>query len=160
MHNGVTLDLQPQWFLDWPDGDDIVIAEVLAKACEVQALANLYYLKCHPYVRRMYETPIRYIAEPAQPIAFLGIPTIAAQGGSDCKNLVAWRLAEIWRDEEKPKPHGYGERRAHVKTYWKTPPPGSKLRRIFHAEIRLPAELPNGERNPETVEDVSRYLGM
>lgn len=160
MQSRVTLDIQPAWYLKAPDGDDIVMAELLARACEVQALANLRYLECHPFIKRMYETPIRYVAEPAQPIAFLGIPTIAAQGGSDCKNIVAWRLAEIWRDEQKLAPYGYGKFMSHVKTYWKIPPAGSRLRRIFHAEIRLPPLLPNGERNPETVEDVSRYLGM
>lgn len=152
---GVTLDIRPEW---WPaQSADYDLGECLAYLAECQARVNLLWLKRHPGARLMYETGIRYKFEPAQPITMKGIPTIVANGGSDCKNLVAWRLAELWRDELLLPPIGYGRQMSSLKTYWKSYSPTS---RIFHAEIRLPTLLPNGKPNPETVEDPSRFLGM
>lgn len=155
MPNVASLDMQHEWFEGIAGIDaDYDFAACLAKLAEAQAAINLLYLERHPGIRPMYETGIKYIAEPPQPMRMLGIPSMVAKGGSDCKNLVAWRLAELWRDELKQAPTGYGKVISHCKVYWR---PDT---RTFHAEIRLPPWLPSGKQNHETAEDPSRYLGM
>jgi hypothetical protein len=193
MLHPVVLDLRPEWVQSKPNRDDnnYDFARCLAAAVHAQAEHCLVILEHHPDIRPLYETGLKYVIEPGQPMVLKSIPTIAEDGGSDCKNLVAWRLAELWRDEMKKPPVGYGRRISHCKVYWREPitviginqpeprplpcpvchrlmtvtyrpmPPGTPVvNRNFHAQIRLPELLPNGARNPETVEDTSRYLGM
>lgn len=174
-----------------PDDNNYDFARCLAAAVHAQAEHNLVILEHHPDIRPLYETGLHYVIEPGQPMVLKSLITVAEDGGSDCKNLVAWRLAERWRDELKPPPVGYGRRMSSCKVYWRTPirviginepqprpmpcpvcgqmmrvtyralAPGTPIiNRNFHAEMRLPELLPDGTRNPETVEDTSRYLGM
>jgi len=193
MLHPVVLDLRPDWVSSKPnqEDNDRDFARCLAALVHAEAEHCLVILEHHPDIKGLYETGLKYVTEPAQPLIIKSIPTIAEEGGSDCKNLVAWRLAELWREEMKLPPVGYGRRMSHCKVYWRTPisiigingkrrppmpcpvcrqmmipalpnlPPGTPVRnRNFHAQIRLPEFLPNGQPNPETVEDTSRYLGM
>jgi hypothetical protein len=74
-------------------------------------------------------------------------PEIAKRGWGDCKDLCAWRVAELRHTGADPG--------ATVLVYWRRLP-GEKKARMYHAEVRRTnACADSGYR-----EDPSRFLGM
>lgn len=163
------------------DSNALDVARVLQALVHAQAEHNLVLLEHHPGIQPLYKSGVRYIADPtAWTYQFVqSIPLVARQGGSDCKNLVAWELAFKWRDELQPPPTGFGQRMSRCKIYWRVVPPGKLIHqlppeilaqaqgpilagRVFHAELRSPDQpYPIGYSTPDgIVDDPSRMLGM
>lgn len=166
-----------------PNQNAMDVAECLQAAVHAAAEHNRLLLDHLPWLPDLYDAGVRFLADPnAWKIQTLkSIPLIKQQGGSDCKNLAAWRLAHLWRDEEQPPPKGFGKRMSRCKIYWRMVDP-RKIKhmlpadiraalpeegpipagRLFHAEVRKPDQpYPIGYSDPDgDVEDMSRYLGM
>jgi hypothetical protein len=166
---------------DDPKKDAYDLASCLQAAVHAAAEHNLVLLEHWPWLPDLYQAHVRYISDPnAWQIQTLkSIPLVKEQGGSDCKNLAAYRLAHKWRDELQPEPKGFGKRMSRCKIYCRFIPPEvmrnllpAEMRatlpddavigpgRLFHAEVRSP-DSPQGYTTPDgIVEDMSRYLGM
>lgn len=187
----VQLNLQSQFITaKSPDENAYDMAGILQAATHALGEHNLVLLEHWPQIPDLYEAGVRYKTDPnAWMVQTLkSIPTIKQQGGSDCKNLVGWRLAHKWRDELKR----LGKKLSRCKIYWRFLKPDQMLRslpvsvldrmmpawrevdaqtllsaiaqlppgRLFHAEMRTP-DSPYGYTTPDgDVEDMSRYLGM
>lgn len=77
---------------------------------------NELYIVTHRGVPRMYQSGVRYIAEPYGYEQWITIPKIRRQGGADCEDLCCWRVAELrvkgfearpaWRHEDRRGPKG------------------------------------------------------
>ena len=187
----VGLNLQSQFITSKsPDENAYDMAAILQAATHALAEHNLVLLEHWPALPDLYDANVKYKTDPnAWMVQTLkSIPTIKEQGGSDCKNLVGWRLAHMWRDELAR----LGRRLSRCKIYWRFLKPDQMLRslpvpvldrmlpnwrnldartlydaiaqfppgRLFHAEMRKP-DSPTGYTTPDgEVEDMSRYLGM
>lgn len=114
-----------------------------------------------PYPK-LYDSGVRFKREPkprgGRPRVqqLLDLRGVLSRGGGDCKQLCAWRVAELQESEDP---------RADIKIYWRCRCQvcgkqvthdrcgcGGQVKPfIYHAEVR---------RGDGSVEDVSRYLGM
>jgi len=120
--------------------DDACFARVVRAIAETLILANRSFLKAYPSTPPLYESGVVYLEEPPGVETAVDIPTILYQGGSDCLNLCAWRVAELRQSGE--------DKRANIKVIWKHLPNGSRL---FHVQVR---------RGNGKTEDPSKLLGM
>lgn len=68
---------------------------VLRLMVEALVLANLSYLREHPETPPLYESGVRYEAEPDDEDDWNDIPATLALGAGDCEDLAAWRIAEL-----------------------------------------------------------------
>jgi hypothetical protein len=88
---------------------------------------NELYLSRHPSTPRLYESGVRYMREPYRYEQWIPIPRVLQQGGSDCEDLSAWRIAELrqkgfdarpaWSHEERTGPNGEPYRMYHIKVF-------------------------------------------
>jgi hypothetical protein len=158
----VVLDVQPAHI-----GGELGVARALAACVHAAAEHNLVLLENHPQTPALYQSGARFQVSPRGiPERVQSIVQVSKDGGGDCADLCAWRLAELWRDDLKTQ----GKRVANCKVYWRdrcphcrsevTTPKGYcptcsrpylKPAREYHAEVR---------RADGTVEDPSRLLGM
>jgi hypothetical protein len=77
---------------------------------------NELYLRFHPRTPRLYDAGVRYMREPYGYEQWITIPKILRQGGADCEDLAAWRVAELrfrgigarpsWNQREQQGPDG------------------------------------------------------
>lgn len=101
-------------------------------------IANIEYLKLHPRTPLLYQSGVRYQAEPLGSEEWQDIPTILKRGVGDCEDLASWLTAE------------YRIRRAiRAKIHVSHRRVGGMLR--YHIMVRLP----DGR-----IEDPSARLGM
>jgi hypothetical protein len=111
---------------------------VLRLMMEALVAANVAYLREHPETPPLYESGVRYEAEPDDEDDWNDIPSTLALGAGDCEDLAAWRIAEL---------RASGELGASSRvTVW---PIGSRV--TYHIAVR---------RGDGQVEDPSRALGM
>jgi hypothetical protein len=110
----------------------------LVHLVEGLAAANAGHLQLHPRVPWLYESGVTYAEDPEGHECWTDIPETLSRGTGDCKDLVAWRLAEIRvREREEAFP---------VVTFARA---GARVK--FHIAVR---------RADGRVEDPSRELGM
>lgn len=119
-------------------------ANILHMLVEALAYINEQWLEENPGTPSMYSVAPNYQLKmrPLQIDLWADIPTVMAQGGGDCKDFSAWRIAELRRAGQA----------------------------MVFPEIRyLPQQMPNGEvahvwhvlvRQGAKTEDPSRLLGM
>lgn len=135
------------------------------------------WLKHHPSTPLLYESGVEYISDPfnvdhpAQELQMMQelspgapqrdrklelwsmIPNIIEQGGSDCKNLAAWRCAELRKRNIPCRPY----------MKWKRVPQGYTLYHVL-VEYRNPDTgrypFPGERVDEELMEDPSKILGM
>lgn len=62
------------------------------------------YLKRYPHTPSIYSSGVRYIREPLGYEQWVTIPEILKQGGADCEDLAAWRVAELRRQGIDARP--------------------------------------------------------
>lgn len=115
----------------------------------LNALINIDidYLREHPEVPNLYEAtgptglPLFYEADDRVHVGefWKSIPSVLKRGKADCKDFVAWRIAEL------QVRHGI---KAEPVLQWKRFEDGSQL---YHVQVKYP----NGD-----IEDPSRILGM
>lgn len=75
---------------------------------------NELYLERFPGTPRLYDAGVRYLREPHRYEQWIPIPKVLRQGGADCEDLCAWRVAELrhrgfdarpsWSHEERKDP--------------------------------------------------------
>jgi hypothetical protein len=102
---------------------------------------NELWLQHHPKTPRLYQAGVRYVREPYGYEQWIPIPRVIRQGGADCEDLCAWRIAEL-------RARGIGAR-----------PSWSHHRRqgprgpftMYHIKVWIPGH---------GLEDPSRLLGM
>lgn len=117
---------------------------ILHALVEALTWANMQWLEEHP------ETPSLYASSPAyqlkvRPMSidfWADIPTVIAQGGGDCKDFTAWRIAEL-------RKHGAAMVVPEIKYIPQRLPTG-EIVNLWHVYVR---------QGPKT-EDPSRLLGM
>ena len=56
---------------------------------------NMSWLRAHPDTPRLYASGVVYLPEPDGHEIFADIPSVLKEGGGDCDDLVAWRVAEL-----------------------------------------------------------------
>ncbi len=111
---------------------------VLRTLLEALAAANAGHLRLHPEAPWLYESGVSYAEDDEGGEGWTDIPETLARGVGDCKDLVAWRLAELRvREREAAHPHVRFARS------------GSRVK--FHVVVR---------RADGRTEDPSRALGM
>ncbi len=111
---------------------------VLHLLIEALAAANAGHLRLHPETPWLFESGVRYVEDDAGLERWTDVPETIARGAGDCKDLVAWRLAEIRvRERESALPVVRFER------------VGDRVK--FHVVVH---------RMGGRVEDPSRVLGM
>ena len=87
---------------------------------------NELYLAHHPETPPLYRAGVRYFREPFGYEQWITIPKIRRQGGADCEDLCAWRVAELrrkgvdarpaWTHSERVGPRG-SYRMYHIKVF-------------------------------------------
>jgi hypothetical protein len=109
---------------------------VLRHAVEVFALANVLYLR-RVRTPLLYEAGVRYIDTGDE---WRDVPAVLAGRGGDCKDLVAWRVAEL---------------RVRGRQAWPriilTQDPSEATEWLYHVVVQFPGGA---------FEDPSRILGM
>lgn len=98
------------------------------------------FLRANPETRPLYQSGCVYIPEKKE--EFLEIPYIIKQGGADCEDLAAWRVAELQEKGIKAKP--WIRMRAYT----------LEKQSDFHL-FHILVKWPDG-----SVEDPSKILGM
>lgn len=68
---------------------------ILQKLLEALTIANVAYLLGHPRTPLLYESGVRYLAEPPGRDEWQDIPDTLARGNGDCEDLACWRVAEL-----------------------------------------------------------------
>jgi hypothetical protein len=112
--------------------------QIILRILEGYCRANQIILRYHPEIPPLYRSGVFY-AEPGKP-EWQDILTTIRRGKGDCKDLGAWRVAELRQVcHIMAMPH----------VTWKRVPGSTDY--SFHVLVRFP----NGR-----LEDPSRYLGM
>lgn len=115
--------------------------------CDTLTTLDVWYLREHPEAPLLYASGIRYASDAdaleGHPESWVTIPWLirrAASGkGTDCKNLAAWRCAEL------RVRHGQPRARCVWSRFW------DGRRVIYHVAVQL---------EDGSVEDPSAILGM
>ena len=107
-------------------------ASCIASLVEALVQVNGAFLRQFPKTPALYTSGIVYAESPA----WRDIPGLLAARSGDCKSLVAWRLAELRRQNSKALVHV-----VYI-------PKGNE--HLFHVQIR----------KGQAIEDPSRFLGM
>lgn len=68
---------------------------VINALCAALVEADVAWLTEHPEAPNLYESGVRYVAEPRDEEWFADIPTVLGRGFGDCDDLAAWRAAEL-----------------------------------------------------------------
>lgn len=75
---------------------DIAVREtVLRLLLEALIAENVAYLRAHPGTPTLRESGVRYAEDPPWREEWKDIPETFSRRAGDCKDLVAWRLAEL-----------------------------------------------------------------
>lgn len=148
--------------LDLRDGDPETLARLARWHIQGLILQNRIYLHRNPDTPKLYESGVRFRAEPwAGRVLgleyFAPLPVVYAQGWGDCLMLSAIRCAELQHDAVKKGMHPKAAWLAwQPKIYWRIANKGTpEERRLFHVQVRHP---PRPGETVGPVEDVSRYL--
>lgn len=56
---------------------------------------DLIYLRLNPQTPLLYESGVRYVAEPEGAEQWMDVPRVLELGRGDCEDLSAWRAAEL-----------------------------------------------------------------
>ena len=68
---------------------------VMTHLLEALVMANVAYLLTLPSTPNLYESGVRYLAEPDGRDEWQDIPDTIARGTGDCEDLACWRIAEL-----------------------------------------------------------------
>jgi hypothetical protein len=115
----------------------LVGAQFAASALEGLAHVNKE-LVLRSKVPRLYQSGVRWIEDKKGEETFIDALHVLKQGGADCSSLSAWRVGELWADNE----------RANIHLHWRGFSDGFRL---YHVTVR---------RADGSIEDPSRLLGM
>jgi hypothetical protein len=75
---------------------DIAAREtVLRLLLEALVAENVAFLRAHPDTPRLHESGVHYVEDPPWREEWKDIPETLSRKAGDCKDLVAWRLAEL-----------------------------------------------------------------
>lgn len=107
---------------------------------EALVKCNRIWLDANPHAPLLYESGVRYEAEPRGEEDWCDIPHVLSQGWGDCEDLAAWRIAEL-------RQRGIA---AKGKLKWFKAPSRSQAT-LYHVQVVLPGNK---------LEDPSRKLGM
>lgn len=121
--------------IDKTQTDLNLMCRLIEAQTEGLAGINLVLLQRYPRIPGLYAVKPRYLVPAKETWKDLG--AVLRDKHGDCKDLVAWRLAELWKQGVDAKAEAIGDRQKH--------------RLQFHVFIRYG----NG-----TVEDPARELGM
>lgn len=113
-----------------------VSIEMLRSLVTGLALADYAYLKANPQTPKLYESGVRYVAEPGTE-NWLTVPELMKTKQGDCEDLAGWRAAEYWLKGIPARPD---VRARLVNGVWRA-----------HAFVRLP---------DRRIDDPSIKLGM
>jgi hypothetical protein len=117
---------------------------VLQKLTEALTIADCAYLLKFPRTPLLYESGVRYLAEPPGRDEWQDIPDTLARGNGDCEDLACWRVAELRVR--------FGDRYATRRiTVAELPDDTGRLITTFHISVISPTF---GREDP------SRILGM
>ncbi len=116
---------------------------VLNHLLEALTIANVAYLLTHPNTPLLYQSGVRYQAEPDGRDEWQDIPDTMQRRTGDCEDLGCWRLAELRVGGEIGA--------APFITVSDLPDQSGRLVTTYHICVR---------RQNGTVEDPSRLLGM
>jgi len=85
------------------------------------------YLAWHPETPLLYSSGVRYIREEWGYEQWIPIPNVLRQGGADCEDLAAWRVAELrvrgiparpmWSNWQGVRPDGEKFTMYHIKVW-------------------------------------------
>lgn len=117
---------------------DWLLARLNAAQVTGLALINFELLALTPTVGPMYQYRLRYVQDHPDYARWKDFVQVIREGVGDCKDLVAWRVAELWHQGID----------AHVVSSIQRQDNGDIL---YHVQI----QLPDG-----TIEDPSVKLGM
>lgn len=107
---------------------------------------------------RCYESGVMWFDSLAMPYQdFADAMTILRRGVGDCKQLVAWRIAELYEDGHAGTPRVYCRDRASVHEGWKM---HALLRHEPNCSCEFCRAQPDEVRRAGYIEDPSRLLGM
>lgn len=108
---------------------------------------NLEYLKMNPGTPSLYRSGVRFIRENEGEELWPTIGVILANGGGDCEDLAAWRVAEL-RERGIPARPAWRHRLVRM--------PSGQEATLYHILVYIPKV----GRIPAHLEDPSRLLGM
>lgn len=77
--------------------------ESLVNGLAMQSYAQMMDPKTAPKIPPLYTSSIRYRMEPAGREIWQSAFETATRGVGDCEDLVAYRLAELWKDNVKAR---------------------------------------------------------
>ena len=78
------------------DALDIALREtVLRLLLEALVAENVAYLRSHPDTPQLRDSGVRYVEDPPWREEWKDIAETLSRKAGDCKDLVAWRLAEL-----------------------------------------------------------------
>lgn len=107
---------------------------------------------------RVYTSGVFWVDTIGAPFQdFADAPTVLARGVGDCKQLVAWRIAELYEDGHRAMPRVFCRDRASVHEGWKM---HALLRHEPMCTCEFCRALPDEVRRAGYIEDPSRLLGM
>jgi hypothetical protein len=73
---------------------------VLRLLLEALVVENVAYLLAHPSAPRLFESGVRYALDDPRREEWKDIAETLSRGTGDCKDLAAWRIAELRIDGE------------------------------------------------------------
>jgi hypothetical protein len=121
------------------------------------------YLRRFPATPRLYDAGVRYMREPWRYEQWITVPRVLAQGGADCEDLAAWRIAELrnqgfnarpsWRPRQLVGPDGEPFTLYHIRVFipgWGFEDPSKRLgmRRAGVPVIPYPAHWAQSPAGP------------
>jgi hypothetical protein len=120
--------------LDLSDLTTDETAGVIGDVLETLIARDRRYLAAHPMTPRVYLSGVKYRANPGQ---WLDVPSLITARFGDCKDLSAWRIAELREMGEEARAHVViHERRSGV---------------LYHVQVRRPGGA---------IEDPAKRAGM
>jgi len=128
------VDVAPWVAVIEPPGLNDRVVQILIEALYK---IDLDWLQSHPRAPRLYESGVRYRAEPQGVEKWRAIPWVLELGQGDCEDLACWLAAEYTVRGIQARPVAHCRRRRNRRTY------------------HILVQLPDG-----TLEDPSKKLGM
>lgn len=119
---------------------------VLRAAIEFLIVADWNFILENPGLPSLYDFAPQYVLKvrPAGLDSWQDIPQTIALGSADCKDLAAWRCAEL-------RHQGYDDVMPYIKvTYHEDPHGVDQTMTVYHVQVRI----------HDKIEDPSAILGM
>lgn len=125
-------------FDGWPVDEPAMISRCVDGLVMALAEFDREWLCRHPDAPKLYQSGVRYKRQRRD--VFMDVPAVLKGGGSDCKNLAAWRIAELGLEGHEATAMSVWQRADHL-----------RFPLIFHVLVL---------RRDGVIEDPSVALGM